>query len=83
MTDEGVDDFVYTKDGNEMIAGVSDVNEWKSLLEAFQIMGFSDVEQKSIIRTVATVLLLGNITVTKESIRADQASLTKEAYAEV
>lgn len=79
----GVDDFVYTRDGNEMIAGISDVDEWNSLLEAFQIMGFSDVEQKSIIRTVATVLLLGNITVIKESLRADQASLTKEAYAEV
>lgn len=79
----GVDDFVYTRDGNEMIAGVSDVDEWHCLLEAFHIMGFSDVEQKSIIRTVATVLLLGNVTVMKESLRADQASLTKEAYSEV
>lgn len=79
----GVDDFLYTRDGNEMIAGVSDVDEWKSLLDAFKIMGFSDVEQKSIVRAVATVLHLGNITVTKESLRADQAGLTKEAYAEV
>ena len=79
----GVDDFIYTRDGNEMIAGISDVDEWNALLEAFRIMGFSDVEQKSIICTVAIVLLLGNITVTKESLRADQANLTKEAYVEV
>ena len=75
-----VDDFVYTRDGNDMIVGVSDTEEWNSLLEAFHIMGFSDQEQRSILRTVAAILLLGNVTVTKESIRADQATLTTEAY---
>ena len=77
----GVDDFVYTKLGNDMIAGVSDAEEWNSLLEAFHIMGFCDKEQRSVLRTVAAVLLLGNVTVTKESIRADQATLTMEAHA--
>ena len=76
----GVEDFVYTRDGNDIIAGVSDVEEWNSLIEAFHIMGFSDKEQKSVIRTVAAVLLLGNVTVKKESLRADQADFTKEAY---
>ena len=78
----GVEDFVYTREGNDMIAGVSDSDEWNSLIEAFHIMGFSDQEQASILRTVAAVLLLGNVTVIKESIRADQASLTEEAYAQ-
>lgn len=78
----GVEDFTYTRGGNDIIAGVSDANEWNSLIEAFQVMGFSDMEQKSVIRTVAAVLLLGNITIMKESLRADQASLTKEAYAQ-
>ena len=78
----GVEDFTYTKGGNDIIAGVSDADEWKSLIEAFQVMGFSDMEQKSVIRTVAAVLLLGNITIMKESIRADQASLTREARAQ-
>ena len=76
----GIEDFVYTRDGNEMIAGVSDVEEWSSLLEAFHIMGFSDKEQKSVLRTIAAVLLLGNVTVMKESMRADQATLTAEAH---
>ena len=80
----GIEDFVYTRDGNDMITGVSDVEEWSSLLEAFHIMGFSDQEQKSVLRTIAAVLLLGNVTVMKESMRADQATLTAEArsYAE-
>ena len=76
----GVEDFVYTREGNDMIAGVSDKDEWNCLIEAFHIMGFSDQEQASILRTVAAVLLLGNVTVIKESIRADQASLTDEAH---
>ena len=76
----GVEDFTYTKNGNDIIAGVSDTDEWNLLIEAFQVMGFSVLEQKSVIRTIATVLLLGNITITKESLRAEQASLTKEGF---
>lgn len=78
----GVEDFTYTRNGNDTIAGVSDVDEWNSLIEAFQVMGFSHTDQKSVIRTVAAVLLLGNVTIMKESLRADQASLTKEAHAQ-
>ena len=77
-----VEDFNYTKDGNDIIAGVSDRDEWNSLIEAFHIMGFSDKEQSSILRTISAVLHLGNVTVMKESIRADQAGLTREASAQ-
>ena len=76
----GVEDFIYTRNGNDIIAGVSDVDEWNSLLEAFHVMGFSEKEQRSVLCTVAAVLLLGNITVMKESLRADQATLTDDAY---
>ena len=82
IADLGVEDFVYTRDGNDIIAGVSDVDEWNSLLEAFHVMGFSEREQRSVLCTVAAVLLLGNITVVKESMRADQATLTDDAYAQ-
>lgn len=82
LTNLGVEDFVYTRGGNDVIAGVSDNDEWNSLLEAFHIMGFSDKEQTSVLRTVAAVLLLGNVTVMKESMRADQATLTADAYAQ-
>ncbi|KAL8673872.1 MAG: hypothetical protein Q9168_001692 [Polycauliona sp. 1 TL-2023] len=75
----GPEDFLYTKDGNARIAGVSDIDEWNSLIEAFHVMGFSDKEQVSVLRNVAAVLLLGNLTIMKESLRGDQASLTLEA----
>lgn len=73
------EDFEYTRHGNDTITGVSDVSEWNSLLEAFHIMNFSEKEQKSVIRTIAAVLHLGNIAVAKESLRADQAALAPGA----
>ena len=76
----GVDDFLYTREGNDIIGGISDADEWNALIEAFHIMGFSDKEQSSILRSVAAVLLLGNVTIVKESVRGDQASLAPDAY---
>jgi len=80
LADMDVEDFVYTKHGNDTIAGISDREEWNSLVEAFHIMGLSDKELTSILRAIAGVLHLGNVTVIKESLRADQASLAPEAY---
>lgn len=74
-----IQDFAYTKHGNDSIAGISDVDEWNSLIEAFHVMNFSDDDQLSILRAIAAVLHLGNITVGKESLRADQARLSADA----
>ncbi|KAM0356085.1 hypothetical protein ACHAPU_000479 [Fusarium lateritium] len=74
-----VDSFNYTRDGHDTIVGVSDKDDWETLMEAFSVMGFSDDEQKSILRTVAAVLHLGNVSVVKESRAADQARLAKDA----
>ena len=82
LNDLDVDDFAYTRDGHDTITGVSDKAEWDLLVEAFNIMGFSDKEQSAIIRTVAAVLHLGNITVVKESRGADQARLAPDAQAQ-
>lgn len=82
LDDLNVDDFAYTKDGQDTIAGVSDQDEWNSLIEAFNIMGFSEKEQASILRTVAAVLHLGNIMVMPESRGADQARLAPDARAQ-
>ncbi|KAL1303689.1 hypothetical protein AAFC00_007042 [Neodothiora populina] len=73
------DDFEYTKQGNDVISGVSDEAEWRSLIEAFHVMNFNEKDQDEMLQTIAAILHLGNITVTKESLRADQASLTPEA----
>ncbi|KAK8075041.1 myosin type II heavy chain [Apiospora hydei] len=79
LNDMGVEDFAYTRDGHDTIVGVSDRDEWNSLLEAFSVMGFSDKDQDSIIRTIAAVMHLGNVTVIKESRMADQARLAADA----
>jgi myosin protein heavy chain len=78
---DGLDteDFVYTRDGQDSIVGVSDRDEWDSLMEAFMVMGFSEEDQASILRTIAAVLHLGNISVVKESRSADQARLAPDA----
>ena len=78
-----VEDFSYTKSGNDIIAGVSDSDEWNSLIEAFHIMGFSEKEQMAILKTIAAVLHLGNVNVKHESSRGDQASLSGDAYHQV
>jgi len=78
-----VEDFAYTRAGNDTIAGVSDKEEWYSLIEAFHIMNFSDQDQSSILETIAAILHLGNVSVVKESNRADQASLASDAYQSV
>lgn len=74
-----VDDFAYTREGQDTIAGVSDREEWEALMEAFDVMGFSDKEQSCVLRTVAAVLHLGNITVMNESRTTDQARLAADA----
>ncbi|MCJ1473993.1 hypothetical protein MMC13_002649 [Lambiella insularis] len=74
-----VEDFVYLREGNDVIAGVNDNEEWNSLIEAFHVMGFSEKDQHDILQTVSAVLHLGNVTVMKESLRGDQASLSKDA----
>lgn len=77
-----VEDFTYTRGGQDTIVGVSDRDEWESLLEAFNVMGFSDKEQASILRTVAAVLHLGNVSVVKESRSADQARLAPDGQSQ-
>ncbi|XRM38341.1 class II myosin [Aspergillus tubingensis] len=75
LSDLQIEDFAYTRDGNDTIAGVSDEDEWKMLIEAFHVMDFSEEDQMCILRTIAAVLHLGNVTIVKESLRADQAAL--------
>jgi myosin heavy chain 9/10/11/14 len=79
LSDRDIEDFQYTRQGNDTISGVSDFEEWNSLIEAFHVMGFSDKEQSAVLKTVATVLQLGNISVMKESRGADQASFDFDA----
>ena len=75
LDDKDVEDFQYLYSGNDAISGVSDVEEWNSLIESFHVMGFSESDQRAILRTVAAVLHLGNISVVRKSVSGDQATL--------
>ena len=66
LSDLDVQDFAYTRIGNDIISGVSDRDEWTSLIEAFHVMNFSDKQQMSIFRTIAAILHLGNVAVRQE-----------------
>ncbi|KAJ5353996.1 hypothetical protein N7541_006560 [Penicillium brevicompactum] len=81
LSDLQIEDFAYTRDGNDTIVGVSDQDEWNSLIEAFHVMNFDEEDQLCILGTIAAVLHLGNVTVAKASVRADQAALAPEGYA--
>jgi myosin heavy chain 9/10/11/14 len=83
LTGMDVEDFAYTRVGNDTIGGVSDRDEWNTLIEAFHIMSFSEKEQTAIFRTIAAILHLGNVAVRQESRATDQASLTPEAKASI
>ncbi|RMZ83706.1 hypothetical protein DV738_g1099, partial [Chaetothyriales sp. CBS 135597] len=74
-----IEDFAYTSAGNDTIGGVSDGDEWNTLIEAFHIMNISGKDQMAIFRTLAAILHLGNVAVRQESRAGDQASLTPEA----
>ncbi|KAJ5833403.1 hypothetical protein N7474_001714 [Penicillium riverlandense] len=83
LSDLQIEDFAYTREGNDSIVGVSDRDEWNSLIEAFHVMNFSDNDQLCILRTIAAVLHLGNVSIGKESVRADQAALGPDGYSSV
>lgn len=83
LGDMDIEDFEYTRHGNDTISGVSDEQEWNLLIEAFHVMNFSDKEQKAILQTIAAVLHLGNIQVARESLRGDQASLPPASMSSV
>ncbi|ETN40421.1 uncharacterized protein HMPREF1541_04698 [Cyphellophora europaea CBS 101466] len=78
-----VEHFNYTRMGNDTITGVSDRDEWNTLVEAFHIMNISQEQQMAIFRTIAAILHLGNVAVRQESRAADQASLTPEAKSSI
>lgn len=83
LTGMDVEHFAYIRCGNDTISGVSDKDEWNTLIEAFHIMNFSEKEQMAIFKTIAAILHLGNVAVRQESRAGDQASLDPEARASI
>lgn len=67
----------YLKHSQHTIAKTDDAKDYKSLVDAFLIMGFQAEETDYIFSMLAVVLHLGNLTFS--SMKAEQASFTKES----
>lgn len=79
LLENSIDNFVFLK-GCKYINGVNDVSEFSRLMESFTIMGFSEDEQFSILKFVASILHLGNLKVISD--RSEQAKLSNLEQAE-
>lgn len=82
LDDENVKAWNYIKNSNDTIAGVNDLEEFRSLMEAFHVMGFGTEEQVSILRVIAAVLHIGNIEVVPERRGGEDARLPDRGQAE-
>lgn len=81
LPDIPINGFNYLKDGNTVIPNVDDKNEFKDLINAFKTMSISDKEYNDIFRTIATILLIGNlefISATSERARFTEKSPLQE-----
>ncbi|KAG4301526.1 hypothetical protein PCK1_002011 [Pneumocystis canis] len=78
--ENSIDDFVFLKKSSKYIDGVDDASNFYLLKESFTIMGFSEDEQYSILKLVASILHLGNLKVVSD--RSEQAKLLNFEQAE-
>ncbi|KAJ3051404.1 hypothetical protein HK097_007621 [Rhizophlyctis rosea] len=74
LVDGSVNDYRFIKNSNKNIDGVDDAADFKALQDALQIMQFTEEDQQDLLRSVAAILHLGNITVQND--REDQAQLS-------
>ncbi|KAG4304526.1 hypothetical protein PORY_001919 [Pneumocystis oryctolagi] len=72
--ENSIDDFVFLKKGVKYIDGVNDASDFSFLEKSFYIMGFSEDEQYSILKVIASILHLGNLKVISD--RSEQAKLS-------
>ncbi|ODV59257.1 myosin 1 ASCRUDRAFT_82281 [Ascoidea rubescens DSM 1968] len=69
--------FNYLKKGNYTIPNVDDKKEFKNLLYAFQVMGFDKNDYWEIFKTIAIILLIGNIDFISQ--KSEQANFSKDS----
>lgn len=73
-------DFAYLRNSTPLIQGVNDAEQFKALVNAFEITGFGKKEIEQIFEVIATVLHLGNIEFAPES--ADQGRIVNRSQVE-
>jgi len=69
--------------GNCEIDGKSDVQDFKALLSAMQVLGFTSEEQDTIFKILASVLHLGNVYFHRKQMRHGQEGVEVGSDAEI
>ncbi|KAG8221578.1 P-loop containing nucleoside triphosphate hydrolase protein [Butyriboletus roseoflavus] len=75
-----IENYEFLNRSRREIDGVNDQDDWDTLVNAFEVVGFSQAEQYDLFRIVAAVLHIGNIAIT--STRADDAIMADPSQAE-
>lgn len=78
LLENTVYDYTFVKSSNKSIDGVDDAAEFKTVLEAMDVMNISPDEQLEFLRVVSVILHLGNITYVAD--REDQAEFSDDAH---
>lgn len=60
-------DYQYLKNGNAIVPGVDDKQEFKKLIQSFDILGVSDSDYSEIFKIIAIILHIGNIEFTSQT----------------
>ena len=71
---DDIKNYRYLSNGAMPLPGTDDVEMYRQLLEAMDIMGITQEEQDSVHRTISAVLLFGNMQFKQER-NSDQATL--------
>ncbi|KAI0079218.1 hypothetical protein K474DRAFT_713598 [Panus rudis PR-1116 ss-1] len=80
LLDGGVEDYEYLNKSRREVDGIDDREEWATLKNALDIVGFSSAEQFDLFRVVAAILHIGNIVIS--STRSDDATMPDPSQAE-
>ncbi|SCU86690.1 LAMI_0D03202g1_1 [Lachancea mirantina] len=71
LDSNSVKDYRYLRESNARIPGIDDAQDFKNLMSAFEIVGFSPAEIDAIFRCISIILQLGNVDFVSE--KAEQA----------
>ncbi|XP_022648625.1 myosin heavy chain, non-muscle-like isoform X1 [Varroa destructor] len=78
---EDVGGYEFLSQGNITVPGIEESEEFRTTLQAMQIMGFSNEDIKSIFKVLSAVLLFGNMHFKQER-NTDQATLPDNRVAQ-
>jgi myosin protein heavy chain len=78
LLEGGIKDYEYLNKSRSEVDGVNDKSEFNFLVNALEVVGFSQAEQFDLFRIVAAILHIGNIGI--QAIGNDSAQITGNAH---